>query len=175
MGNPGQVRQRFILVVTVLSAINLALLVYLFWTGSSGSSQEALQNRYNSLKREVELWEKTNPEKTRADLKQLYSENLPARWSQISQQVEKLTRETGVIAQSIHYPTDASEKAALPAVQQIKIETIVTGDYTKVARFINALEQDKLLFIIEKISLSGQEGGVVSLQITFNTFLRQTA
>jgi len=43
-----------------------------------------------------------------------------------------------------------------------------------VARFINAMEQDKYVFIINQISLNSQEGGVVSLQIKFETFLRQT-
>lgn len=175
MGNLFQVRQRFILVVVVLGAINLALLVYLLWAGAGGPSQESLQRRYNDLKRDVELWQKSNPDKTRADLKQLYSENLPSRGSQISEQVDKLTRDAGVTAQSIHYPTETEEKGALPGVHEVKIETNVTGDYAKVARFINALEQDKMLFIIEKISLTGQQGGVVTLQISFSTFLRQTA
>jgi hypothetical protein len=171
-----QIKKRFILGVVILGTINLALLVYLLWPGPARPSQEALRQQYNSLSREVALWEKSNPEKTRADLKQLYADNLPGRWSQISQQVDKLIRETGVAAQSIHYPTEDAEKAALPDVQQVKIETTVTGDYSKVARFINALEQDKLLFIIEKISLNGQEGGaVVSLQITFDTFLKEKA
>ncbi len=176
MGDLLEIRKRFLVAVTILGAINLALVVYLLWPGPARPSQEVLQQQYNKLNREVALWEKSNPEKTRADLKQLYAENLPGRWSQISQQVDKLIRDAGVTAQSIHYPTENAEKPALPDVQQVKIETTVSGDYSKVARFINALEQDKLLFIIEKISLSGQEGGaVVSLQITFDTFLKQKA
>jgi hypothetical protein len=176
MGDLLKIRKRFIVGVTSLGAINLALLVYLLWPGPAQPSQEALQQQYNKLSREVALWEKSNPEKTRTDLKQLYADNLPGRWSQISEQVNKLIRETGVAAQSIHYPTENAEKSAPPDVQQVKIETTVTGDYSKVARFINALEQDKLLFIIEKISLNGQEGGaVVSLQITFDTFLKEKA
>ncbi len=175
MGNLLQVKQRFILAATVLGAINLALLTYLLWPGSTGPSQETLQKQYNDLKRDVERWQKSNPEKTRADLKQFYSENLPARYSQISERVDKIIRETGVQAQSIHYPPEDTSKRGLPDVQEVKIQTDVTGDYAKVARFINALEQDKMLFMIEKISLTGQQGGLVSLQITFNTFLRETA
>jgi type IV pilus assembly protein PilO len=51
----------------------------------------------------------------------------------------------------------------------------VTGDYLKVAHFINDMERSQLLFIIDKITLSSQEGGKVSLQITFDTFLKQAA
>jgi Type II secretion system (T2SS), protein M subtype b len=176
MGDLVRMRKRFMLGATILAVINLVQLVYLLWPGPTQPSRDILQQEYYNLSREVALWEKSNPEKTRAELKQLYAENLPERWSQISQQVDKLIRDTGVTAQSIHYPTENAEKPALPDVQQVKIETTVTGDYSKVARFINALEQDKLLFIIEKISLNGQEGGaVVSLQITFDTFLKVQA
>jgi hypothetical protein len=62
----------------------------------------------------------------------------------------------------------------LPDVQRISIETTVTGEYAKVARFINAIEQDKLVFIIDQISLNSQEGGVVSLQVKFETFLKES-
>jgi hypothetical protein len=44
-----------------------------------------------------------------------------------------------------------------------------------VAKFINALEQSDLIFIIDQVSLSGQESGTVSLQIKFETFLREAA
>jgi hypothetical protein len=175
MGNLLQVRQRFIAAATVLGAICLGLVVYLFWGGSSGPSLEALQQQHAALTREVALWEKSNPENTRADLKQFYSENLPVRVSQISQRVDKLILDSGVTTPSVRYPADTSTtKGGLPDIDEIKIETNVTGDYANVARFINALEQDKMLFIIDKISLTGQQGGVVSLQISFTTFLRQT-
>jgi hypothetical protein len=176
MGNLLQARQRFIVLATVLGTICLAWLVYLFWAGSNGPSREALQKQHDDLKRQVALWEKSDPAKTRADLNKFYSENLPSRSSQISQRVDQLILETGVAPESIRYPADnAPTKIGLPDIEEVKIETNVTGDYAKVARFINALEQDKMLFIIEKISLSGQQGGIVSLQITFSTFLKQTA
>ena len=176
MGNLVQVRQRFIAAATGLGAICLALLVYLFWAGSSGPSPATLQKQYDGLKRQVALWQKSDPAKTRADLERFYAENLPVRVSQISQQVDKIILESGVTTQSVRYPENGpTTKNALPDVEEIQIETNVTGDYAKVARFINALEQDKMLFIIEKISLTGQQGGVVSLQITFSTFMKQTA
>jgi hypothetical protein len=36
------------------------------------------------------------------------------------------------------------------------------------------MEQDKLVFIIDQISLNSQEGGVVSLQIKAETFLKES-
>jgi type IV pilus assembly protein PilO len=172
-------RKRFITAAIVLVLINLGLLAYLLWPGTgygSQAEQEAdLQRQYNNLKTEVERWRSSDPARTRADLKRFYADDIPVRSSQISQQIEKLLQETGVSAQAIRstYGSDAADKAPLPNVQRVKVETTVTGDYGKVARFINAMERDRLFFIIDKVSLSGQEAGTVTLQISFNTFLRE--
>lgn len=180
MGDLENIQKQFATAATILGLAILALLVYLMWPGSSPSALEAkresLQEQYNSLDREVKLWQSSNPEKTSADLKVLYT-SIPNRYSQISQHIQKLSQETGVSATSIKYSIDnTGEKTELPGVQRIKIETTISGDYGKVARFINAMEQDPLLFIIEKISLSPQpEGRAVSLQITFDTFLKGAA
>jgi len=179
MGDLEKIQKRFATAATILGLAILALLVYLMWPGSSPSALEAkrasLQLQYNSLSQEVKLWQSSNPENTRAELKVLYS-GIPSRYSQISQRIQKLSQETGVSSQSIKYSTDTGEKTELADVQRIKIDTTISGDYGKVARFINAMEQDPLLFIIEKISLSGQpEGGAVSLQISFDTFLKGAA
>jgi hypothetical protein len=71
---------------------------------------------------------------------------------------------------------DRPEKGDLPDIQRLQVETTVTGDYAKVARFINSLEQTKTFFVIRQITLNGtQEGGGVNLQIKFDTFLKQSA
>jgi len=173
-----RIRKRFTLWLSIMAAISLALLVYLLWPGSAGPTKETLQTQYQSLSREVAQWRSSNPEKTREDIKKLYAEDVPVRWSQISTQLEKLQQETGVSAPDIHYsgPTaGTNDKNSLPDVQRVQVDTTVTGDYAKVARFINALEQSKLLFIVDKISLNSHEGGTVSLSITFDTFLREAA
>jgi hypothetical protein len=166
-------RKRFTLWLSVMAAISLALLAYLLWPGSGGPDKATLQAQYASLSREVAQWRSSNPEKTRADLNKLYAEDVPVRWSQISSQLEKLQQETGVSSQGIRYSPETNDKTTLPDVQRVKVESTVNGDYAKVARFINAMEQSKLLFIVDKISLNSHEGGTVSLSITFDTFLRE--
>lgn len=183
MGNLLNTRKRFTMVLAVLGVVDLALLVYLLWPGSSVSArvaqQQELQQRYRVLQREVapvkEIKEKLV--QTRQDIKDLYQDRVPAHWSQISQEVERLVRETGVSSQGIHYAPqkERDKKGELPDVQRIEIDTTITGDYAKVARFVNALEQDKLFFVVNQISLSGQqEGSLVTLQIKFETFVKQT-
>jgi hypothetical protein len=63
----------------------------------------------------------------------------------------------------------------LPNLERVNIETAVAGDYLKIAHFINALERDKLLFIIDQIALSAPPGGLVQLQIKFETFMKEAA
>lgn len=179
MTSLAQIRKRFFTILGVLAVVDLVLIAYLLWPGSSSagrrSQEEALQQRYRALTREVAPLKDIDQKlvHTRSDINNLYQERIPNRWSQISSRLEFLMREAGVTAQSIHYTSDKPEKGDLPDVQRVAMDTSVTGDYAKVARFINAMEQDKLMFIIRQISLTGQEAGAVTLQIKFETFLKE--
>ena len=176
MGDLAQTRKRFILWVSVMAALSLGFLVFLLWPGARGPQPEALRAQYQNLRHQVDLWQRSNPEKTREALKAFYATNVATRSSQISQEVEKLLRENGVATQSIKYDfSRTNDKNTLPGVQPVRVDTTVTGDYGKIARFVNAMEQSKLLFIIDKISLSNLEGGSVTLQISFDTFLKEAA
>jgi Tfp pilus assembly protein PilO len=174
-----QIKKRFFTVLGIVAIVDVILLGYLLWPGSSSAGrrarEETLQQQYRALGREVAPLKDIDGKlmQTRADISDLYSEQIPNRWSQISSHLETLVRESGVTAESIKYTSDKPEKGDLHDVQRVDIDTTVKGDYSKVARFINAMEQDKLLFIIQQISLSSQEGGTVTLAIKFNTFLKQ--
>jgi hypothetical protein len=170
-----RLQRRFVAAATVLGLISLSLLVYLLWPQSSGAKPADLQEQYRTLKNEVALWTKGNPDAVRSDLNEFYKQEVPTRYSEISQRMEKLIQATGVSAPGIHYSSENQDKSMLPGVEMVKVDTTVTGDYAKVARFINALEQDKTFFIIDKIALSSHEAGTVSLAITVDTFVRQTA
>src|SRR5215467_9525852 len=180
MGNLQGIRKKFIAAAVALGLISVALVVYLQWPGSRHSVQQAkeaeLRQKNAVLTREIALHKGSDPGKVQQALDRFYAENIATRGSQVSKQLEKIVQETGVVAQSIRYP-DVTEKPPLPGVQWMKIETVVTGDYSKIARFIHSVEQDKMLFLIDKVSLNGlsgqQERGSVSLTITFTTFLRE--
>ncbi len=182
MGDLTKVKTQFTLILAVLGLMDLALIGYLIWPGSSKASklaqEQALQQQATSLAHEVApldgIGEKLD--KTRVDVKKFYEQKVPSQSSEISQHLEKLVQETGVTTQGFRYTQEKTnaEKDELPDVRRIGIETTVSGEYSKVARFINALEQDKFVFVINQISLSGSEGGGVSLQIKFETFLKET-
>ncbi|HWG48742.1 MAG TPA: type 4a pilus biogenesis protein PilO [Candidatus Acidoferrales bacterium] len=180
MRNLSRIRKRFFTVLTVLTVIDVVLLGYLLWPGSSNAGRKAreaeLQHKLQSLNQEVGPLKDIDKTlvRTRSDIATFYKDRVPDRWSEISSQLDKLTRDAGVVPQNIHYSTNkTSDKNDLQGIQPVEIDTSVSGEYAKVARFINSLEQDKLIFIIEQVTLSGQEGGTVTLQIKFETFLKE--
>ncbi|HEX4605284.1 MAG TPA: hypothetical protein VH724_14885 [Candidatus Angelobacter sp.] len=183
MGNLAKVKQQFMLALGVLGVVDLLLIVYLLLPGSSVSSRQAqeqsLQEQETALSREVKPLIGLDKQlaQTRVDVKKFYEQKIPSEFSQISLHLEKLKQEAGVTTQGIHYAEERNtqnEKNNLPGVQRINIDTTVTGEYAKVAKFINAMEQDKLVFVIDQISLTSQESGVISLQIKFQTFLKES-
>jgi len=182
MRNLAKAKKQFITIVSLLGALCLVLIAYLLWPGTSPAAklaqEDALRQQEKGLNREVAPLQNIDKTlgQTRVDVKKFYEQKVPSQFSQISQHLEKLVQETGVTTQGIRYSNEKTdEKTDLPNVQRINIDTTVHGDYAKVARFINALEQDKFLFVINQITLNGSEGGnLVSLQIKFETFLKET-
>jgi type IV pilus assembly protein PilO len=52
------------------------------------------------------------------------------------------------------------------------IDASVSGDYRPIVQFINAVERDKVFFVITGINLTGQQTGQVNLRIRMTTYLR---
>lgn len=175
-----RVRTRFILILVVLGVVDLALIGYMLWSSKTNkvAQEQVLQQKAADLSREVAPLEGIDRklDQTRADVKKFYAEKVPGQISEISQHLEKLVQESGVTTQGFHYNEEKNpnEKTDLPGVQRIGIDTTVSGEYSKVAGFINALERDKFVFVITQIALTSSEGGGVALQIKFETFLRET-
>ena len=183
MNHLEKTRKQLTTILAVLGAVDLLLVIYLLLPGSSPSARAAqeasLREQKQALTREVTplIGIDKKLAQTRVDVKKFYEEKVPGQFSQISQHLEKLMKDAGVTHAEIRYGQDRTgnaEKNELPDVQRVNIETTVTGEYAKVAKFINAMEQDKFVFIIDQISLNSQEGGVVSLQVKFETFLKES-
>src|SRR5579871_138472 len=183
MNHLEKTRKQFTTILAILSAVDLLLVIYLLLPASSPSARAAqeasLKDQKQTLTREVTplIGIDKKLAQTRVNVKKFKEEKIPGQFSQISQQLEKLMKDAGVTNTGIRYGQDrngSAEKNELPDVQRVNIETTVTGEYAKVAKFINAMEQDRLVFIIDQISLTSQEGGVVSLQVKFETFLKES-
>ncbi|MGC2743039.1 MAG: GspMb/PilO family protein [Candidatus Angelobacter sp.] len=186
MNNLAKTKKQFTSILSVLGAVNLVLIIYLLLPGSSPSAraaqEESLRQQKKALTSEVTplIGIDKKLAQTRLDVKKFYEQKVPNQFSEISQHLEKLMKDAGVTTKGgirytqEHNTSNDKDKLELPDVQQIGVDTTVTGEYSKVAKFINAMEQDRFVFIINQIALSSQESGVVSLQIKFETFLKES-
>jgi len=168
-------RARFIVLLGVLLALDVGLVAYLLWPSANlhAEEQESRQ-QYLVMERQVEPLKgiEKKLEDTRANISKFYDQRVLGQWSQISIELHRLAQENGVSLQAIKYKVDES---GLPNLQAVTIETGISGDYLKIVHFINALERAKPLFVINLVALRGQTGGTVELQISFQTFLKETA
>jgi len=55
---------------------------------------------------------------------------------------------------------------------EIQMDAGITGQYPQIMKFINSLERDQIFFLIRAMSLTGQQGGLVSLRLQLSTWLR---
>ena len=59
-------------------------------------------------------------------------------------------------------------------MQRVEIAAEVSGDYLQLVRFVNALERNKLFFMVDDLQLGNEQNGIVKLQIKLETYLRTT-
>jgi len=60
----------------------------------------------------------------------------------------------------------------LGKLQPVEMEADLVGNYTALAKFINALERDDMFFIINSVTLGGEPQGAVKLQVKLEAYLK---
>jgi type IV pilus assembly protein PilO len=145
--------------------------------GSETSRREQLAQNWRELQqktREVEPLrglDKKIPI-ARKQIDQFYAQRLPAQDSAISADLGKVAAQSGVKIGSIKYSMKDPETAG---ARRVEIEADLAGDYLQLVRFINALERDQLFFLVDSVSLGGEQNGVVKLQLKLETYLKMGA
>jgi type IV pilus assembly protein PilO len=164
--------------VALLALLDLYLIVHLIfiWQGLNANNADALDQQHVQLiaaqlaARSLHGLDKKLVTSTH-DADAFYQTRLPYADSQVIDEIGKLTTRTGV-----HYTTaQYSYQPVLSgkdALTELSIDASVSGDYRPIVLFINALERDKVFFVINGVSLSGQQTGQVNLRIRLTTYLR---
>ena len=98
-----------------------------------------------------------------------YKKRLPSENSQILTEIGKLASANGVRIEQGRYKPGEDVTVGL---QQINMEYDLAGNYTSLARFINAVERDDMFFIIDSVSLGGDPQGPVKLAVKLETYLK---
>ena len=182
--------------VGILGLVSLYLLVQMgiAWQQATSQNADALAQQQVLLKAaeiaakplqglDVKLAEAS------AQSDKFYLERLPVSYSEIAGQLGVLKTKSNVRLSRVNYtqpaPTSSNGKKAtegpggttVPSngkdqLTEVLMDASLTGDYRSLVQFINGLERDKVFFLINGITLTGQQTGQVSLRIRIATFLR---
>jgi type IV pilus assembly protein PilO len=171
-----QTRNRLQVAMAALAVVDVLALVVLFTPlgGSQGARQQRLAQLNQERKaRATAPWrglDKKIPQ-AKQQVEDFYRDRFPSEDSAISADLSRVASETGVRMTSVKYKTDDAE---IEGLQKKEVDADLSGDYLQIAKFINALERDKVFFIVDAVRLGSEQGGAVKLQITVETYLRTT-
>jgi type IV pilus assembly protein PilO len=166
--------------IAILVGVNIVLALAYF-SPLIGSAET---RRQDLTRLQVELTTKTRaaiplenlPDKVQTASQQIndfYKDRLPSQNSQIASELGKVAAANGVsIEQERYKSADTQKEPSIPGLEPVILEADLGGNYTAIAKFINALERDQMFFIINDVTLGGDPRGPVKLSVSLETFLK---
>ncbi len=110
-------------------------------------------------------------QEARLQITDFYQDRFPSRTSAVAIELGKVSNENGVKLSNVRYNEDEDSVGGL---RHLQMDASLSGDYVKVVKFINALERDKMFFLVSSVALGEQQGGAVTLQVHLETYLRES-
>lgn len=178
MASIRETRRKLMPAVILLLLLDLAGIGYLL--SPAGRSRQARQREYYALRQHlVQKQQEVLPtrgmdqklQQASQDITGFYDHRFPAEYSEISAELGKVAADTGVHLSGVKYE---EKPAPIEDLRRLNIEIALSGDYLQEVKFINALERDKIFFLIDGIALGEQQGNV-RLQLKLETYLRAGA
>jgi type IV pilus assembly protein PilO len=171
-----QTRKHLKLAMGILAAVDvLAIAIYFSPLVGSAESRSAemtqLQTELTLKTRQVAPLQDL-PHKVEIANKQItefYKKRLPAQNSQIATEFGKLAVANGVSIEQGKYKLKDEGPGNL---QPEEMEYDLSGSYTSLAKFINALERDDMFFLIRSVTLGGEPHGTVRLNLKLDTYVK---
>jgi type IV pilus assembly protein PilO len=174
MADVKQMRNRLKIAIAALVLVDVAAIAMLMTpvAGSAEARQQELQQSWLQLKtRESAPWrglDKKIPV-AQKQIEDFYRDRFPSEDSAISADLGKLASENGVRLSAVKYE---QKDSGLDGLERMEIDADVSGDYVQLVRFINALERNRLFFLVDDLELGNEQQGNVKLQIKAETYLR---
>jgi type IV pilus assembly protein PilO len=160
--------------VAVLLILNLVLGVRLFlsWSTLRAAGPEQLQREQTAYRaQEIEMRPLHGlPHKvdlSRAQADEFYSARFPTAYSTISAAINDLETKNSVRLTRLSY----SPRPAIAGLAEIRMDASLSGEYAPLMHFINGMERSKTFFLINGLTLTGQQGGLVNLRLRLITYL----
>jgi Tfp pilus assembly protein PilO len=174
----GETRNKLKIAIGALLVVDVVAVGLLFspWIGSTESRRQELSSLWQDLQaktRQVEPLRGLDKKIPLAghQIADFYKDRLPGHESDVAQALGKLASENGVKLTAAKYKMDAPESVDLAPLE---IEAEVEGSYPQLAHFMNGLERDKMFFIVNSVTLAG-ENGPVKLAMKLETYVKAGA
>jgi len=106
--------------------------------------------------------------KATADAAMFEKLRMPTEQSDVIAELGELAHRNNVRLSRVQYAPIATPNG----LSEYSMDASLTGDYRPLVQFINSVERDKIFFVINGVTLSGQQGGIVTLKIRLTTWLR---
>jgi len=178
MASIRETRKKLMPALIALAILDLACVGYLL--SPAGRSRQARQRDYQQLHQqliakqlEVMPTRGMDQKLTQAskDITGFYDVRFPAQYSAVAAELGKVADENQVHLSGVKYD---EKDAPIEGLRRLNMEITLSGDYLQEVKFINALERDKMFFLIDGIALGEQQGNV-RLQLKLETYLRPGA
>jgi len=111
-------------------------------------------------------------EQATANADEFYQRRLPFATSQVAGELGVLAKKQGVKLTRVGYTYTPMMAGAAGALTEVRMDASLSGDYRPLVLFINGLERDKMFFLINGVTLTGQQSGTVGLRLRLTTYLR---
>lgn len=171
-----KIRGRILVAMVVFLLVGIAAAGYL----STIAPTEASEQDYANMQNEFRIKEKeaqplrgmeSKLKLAEKEIEGFYRDRLPDESSEIAAELGRLAARNGVRISQAKYERKPS---GLPGLSRLEISANLEGDYLEAVKFINALERDRLFFILNSIDLGEQQqGGFVRLGLKLETYLRE--
>jgi type IV pilus assembly protein PilO len=163
-----------IVLVVVLAVANLVLLTRLVLAWHTLHTDNAAQVEQDTARlRTLQLQNlplRDLPQKisnSSHDANHFYDARIPSNYSSITAELGALAQKENVRLLGVQY----LQAPAIRDLLEVRMAASLSGDYTPMMRFINGLERDKMFFVIDGVTFTGQQGGNVGLRLQLTTYL----
>jgi type IV pilus assembly protein PilO len=171
-----QTRKKIKSALGIMLGVDLVAVIVLLspLVGSTVARRQELNQLWSELQlktRQVEPL-RNLPERVKVASRQIsdfYEKRFPEHESQILTEFGKLASAESITISQVKYKAGETGSTNL---QPVEMEADLIGNYISLAKFINSLERDQMFFIINSISLGGEQQGPVKLNMKVETYLK---
>ncbi len=179
IGEMRDVRTQLLIVMGLLLAADIGAGVMLL--SPAGRSRAARQQEYERLR--VERQDKSvaaapardidkKLEEARLQEASFDQDRLVHRYSTISEDISRIAKENGVSVATVKYDETSNNKSLPAGYTAIGISLIIHGGYEQNMRFVNAIERQRLLLIVDGVGFGGMTGDVLTMTLHLSTYMR---